>query len=299
MNETPSNNLQKPSSLHIGGFLRNFFKRFRFYGKQPKIGVALGSGAGRGVAHIGVLTTLRRLGFPISFLSGSSAGSLVGALYAGGIENESLEKCGLEYGWRDAGRLNYVPKMGLASNDRLTEYLEEHIGNPSFEDLRIPFFVVTTNLSTGKICVFNKGPVNPAVRASCAIPGVFAPVEIDGELYCDGGLLSKLPCRVLREAGADIVVGVQLNRFVTNKVPSNVLEVIIRGLEVATMSQVHADIEAADLIIEPILDDLNEFGFNENPTVIERGKQATLSAIENWPHRKLFLSADLSGESRV
>ena len=274
--------------------LREIWKGFQEWagrlGRKPKIGIALGGGAAWGVAHIGVLTALQELDIPISYLSGTSSGSFVGALYAGGIIGKDLDQCGLQYRWRDAGRLHYLPKIGLASNDRMTAYLESKIGHPRFEDLRLPFYVMATNLKTGKLRVFNQGPVIPAVRASCAVPGIFAPVEIEGDLYCDGGLLSRIPCRILREAGADLVIGVELGILGVEKNVGNIFEVIKRAFDITALNQVNHETAAADLMIRPNLTDLNEFAFNQNEILIERGKEATVKQLKHWDMQKFALS---------
>ena len=247
--------------------------------KKPKIGLALGAGAARGVAHIGVLSVLKELDIHIDYLSGCSSGSFVGSLFAGGIEGEALELCGRQYRWRDAGRLNYLPKMGLATNARMASYLQKKIGNPTFEELRLPFFVVATNLTSGRRRVFNTGPVIPAVMASCALPGIFAPVEIDGELYCDGGLVDRIPSDVVRAAGADIVIAVELTALNHRSPPSSIYEVIRRALDIALNSQIEYSRNGSDLVIRPVVDDINEFEFHKNDLLIDRGKQAAVALL--------------------
>ena len=267
----------------VRALLDRFSEWIRRLGRTPRIGLALGSGASWGVAHIGVLSAFHELNIPISFLSGTSSGSLVGALYAGGLEGPPLEAYGKEYRWSDAGRLRYFPKMGLASNERMGEYLEKRIGKPLLENLRIPFQVVATDLQSGKPRVFNKGPVIPAVLASCAIPGIFEPVEIEGRLYCDGGLVDPLPCRILKEAGADMVIGVELSAmFEKRKRPSTIVEVISRALEIALIRPLASENQPADLIIRPNLDDIREFGFDQNDLLIQRGKQEALDRLRQW-----------------
>jgi NTE family protein len=250
--------------------------------RKPRVGLALGSGSAWGVAHIGVLSVLSEMGIEIDYLSGSSAGAFVGALCAGGVCGEDLEECGRKYSWRDAGRISYIPRMGLATNERMAEYLRRLIGKPNFEDLKLPFYVTATNLNTGKLEIFNRGPVIPAVRASCAIPGIFAPIEIAEQLYCDGGLLSNLPCKVLRDAGADFVIGVQLGTHPRTQKLESIFEVITRALEIALYGENAREIEAADLLIQPRVNDLNEFGFDQNDILIERGKQAAYQQLRDW-----------------
>jgi len=281
-----------------GSMVRNLWERFQDwinrFGKRPKIGLALGSGASWGVAHIGVLSVLQDLKIPISYLSGSSSGSFVGALYAGGIQGKELEACGVAYGWRDAGKLNYVPKMGLASNIRMAAYLQKRIGDPNFKDLGLPFYVVATNLTKGQLKIFNDGPVIPAVRASCALPGIFEPVEIDSELYCDGGILNRLPYEVLRKEGADLVIGVELSTSLEKR-PTDIFEVINRSFDIARWAQAKVDPQEADVVIRPNVSGISEFAFNRNTVLIERGREAAFDQLKNW-HQLQAASAEPQAE---
>ncbi len=283
-NQVPQNVSERVESPQSGVGVKNLWEWLQDWvhrlGKKPKIGLALGSGAAWGVAHVGVLSVFRELNVSISYLSGSSAGSFVGAMYAGGVEGGALEACGRDYSWRDAGRLNYIPRMGLATNERMVSYLQKRIGNPRFGELRVPFYVAATALTTGQLKFFNEGPVIPAVRASCAIPGIFAPIQIDGELYCDGGLLNKVPCEILREAGADVVIGVELCTYTKQAPPANIFEVITRAFDIALFRQTSSDNQVADLIIRPKVDGLYEFGFDQNGVLIERGKQAASNQLK-------------------
>ena len=269
-----------------GSVTKKLWERFqewvRRLGRKPKIGLALGSGGAWGVAHIGVLSVFHELEIPIAYLSGCSAGAFVGALYAGGVEGAALDVCGRTYGWRDAARLRLPPKMGLASNERMAAYLKKRIGEPRFDQLRLPFYVAATNLSTGRERVFQDGEVIPVVRASCAIPGVFEPVEINGELYCDGGLTNRLPCEVLRTAGADVVIGVELGRNETTWRPRNMSEVIGRAIDIVTADLAEEDAKAADLLIRPQLAGLSEFDFDHNQLLMARGREAALTELTRW-----------------
>jgi len=254
-------------------------------GRPPKIGLALGSGASFGVVHIGVLSVFHDFNIPIAYLSGCSSGAFVGVLYAGGVEGKALEKCGEEYGWLDTARFA-LPKMGLATNAQMRDYLLKRIGNTTFEKLRLPFYAVATNLKTGTLKTFHSGPVIPAIRASCAMPGIFSPIKINGELYCDGGILMKIPCTVLRDAGADFIIAVDLVHAQQKRSPKNIIEVIRRSADIAATVQVQTELESADLVIKPILPDLNKFGFNHNAIQIERGKQAAIDALSLWLKNK-------------
>jgi NTE family protein len=250
------------------------------------------------VAHIGVLSVLEELKIPISYLSGSSSGSFVGALYAGGVQGKALEACGLTYGWRDAGKLNYVPKMGLASNIRMASYLQKRIGNPDFKDLRIPFYTVATNLTKGRSKIFSDGPVIPAVRASCAMPGIFEPVEIGGELFCDGGILNRLPYEILRKEGADLIIGVELSTSLEKR-PTDIFEVINRSFDIARFAQNKADSQEADLIIRPNVTGISEFAFNRNSILIERGREAAFDLLKNWHELQAAVEPQTEPEGRI
>jgi len=198
------------------------------------------------------------------------------------VEGAALDVCGRDYGWRDAARLRLPPKMGLASNERMAAYLKKRIGEPRFDQLRLPFYVVATNLSTGRERVFHDGAVIPAVRGSCAIPGVFEPVEIDGELYCDGGLVDRLPCEVLRMAGADVVIGVELGRNETTWRPRNISEVIGRAIDIVTAGRDETEAKSADLLIQPKLAGLSEFDFDHNQILMALGREAALTGLTRW-----------------
>ena len=273
--------MEKENNQPSGKFLRWIQSRTRRVLRKPRIGLALGSGGAWGVAHIGVLSALQELKVPISYLSGSSSGSIVGAMYAAGVEGKAMESFGREYSWRDAASLTYFPKMGLATNNRLVSYLKDRIGNPDFEDLELPFYVPVTHLTSGRLRMIHQGPVLPAVQASCAIPGVFSPVEIDSELYCDGGLLNKIPCKILKEAGADLVIAVELSSS-NPKPPANIFEVINRALDIALIGQTRLDLQSADLIIRPDVNGLSEFVLDQNEVLIERGKQAAHKQLGPW-----------------
>lgn len=177
--------------------------------QRKRVGLALGGGGARGMAHVGVIRVLEQAGIPIDCIAGTSAGSVVGAAYAAGIRDERLMDLALHLRWRQIARLIW-PREGLVSFDRLESYLIDTAGDLTFADLQMPYAAVAANLATGKQVVLTSGRVAPAVRASCSVPGVVTPIEIDGVRLVDGGIANNLPITVVRDLGADVVIAVGL-----------------------------------------------------------------------------------------
>jgi len=177
-----------------------------------KIGVALGSGGARGLAHIGVLKALVEQEIEISYISGSSMGALVGAVYACSLSIEQLEAMSADFTWRKMFRLFMpsMPRSGLIDGAKIVQLLEENINREDFSDLQIPLAVDTTDVENGELITITKGKIVPAVRASISIPIIFRPIEIDGRVLVDGGLVSPVPVKTLRDMGADYVIAVNV-----------------------------------------------------------------------------------------
>lgn len=179
-------------------------------GKPPGLGIALGGGGMKGWAHVGVLSVLERLGLKPDVLAGCSAGALVGAYYAYGYSIAEMQQFMREQQTSSLFSLR-LDGLGLLSTDAFREYLREHLGDCTFADLKIPYYVVATDLETGREVVLNRGPVVEALLASSAMPGIFAPVRHHGRLLIDGGLSNNLPVSALVAHGARYTVGVRLH----------------------------------------------------------------------------------------
>ena len=188
---------------------------------QPELGLALGGGGMRGWAHIGVLSVLERYGLRPGVVAGCSAGALIGAFYAFGYSVEQMKQLMREQRTRALFSLRF-DGQGLISNEPLREYLRYHLQDCRFEDLPVPFYVVATDLESGKEVIFSRGPVVDAILASSAIPGIFAPVEINGRLLVDGGLCNNVPVSPLVHHGARYTIAVRLHRESTALEPSPV-----------------------------------------------------------------------------
>jgi NTE family protein len=182
---------------------------------RPKIGLALGSGGARGLAHIGVLKVLEEHGIPIDFIAGSSMGAMLGGFYAAGVSVKAIEKMALGTDWLRILSIFADPSLdkGLIGGEKVKAFIESYVGGKNFEDCRIPFQVVATDLKTGEIVTLDKGQMAPAIRASISIPLVFKPVEINGRMLTDGALSAPVPVETVRSMGADLVVAVNLDKY--------------------------------------------------------------------------------------
>jgi len=177
-----------------------------------KVGLALGSGGARGLAHVGVIKALQEAGVPVDVIAGSSMGALVGAAYASNLSVDGLEEFSREFTWRSMFRL-FLPTIsreGLIDGKKIKEILQEKIGCRTFEELRLPLALETTDLETGELYTLTQGDLISAVRASISIPLVFTPVRLDGRILVDGGLVSPVPVKSARLLGADFVIGVNV-----------------------------------------------------------------------------------------
>jgi len=181
--------------------------------KRPKIGLALGSGGSRGLAHIGVIKALEENNIPIDFIAGSSIGAMAGGFYAAGLSIKKMEEISLETNWRRMFSLvDPHLKQGLISGEKVKTFIEGYVDGKKIEDCKIPFVAVATDLKTGEIVILNKGEMAQAIRASISIPLVFKPVEIDGKTLADGGLSAPVPVEIVRGMGADIIIAINLDK---------------------------------------------------------------------------------------
>ncbi|MGD8627133.1 MAG: patatin-like phospholipase family protein [Anaerolineae bacterium] len=196
---------------------------------RKKLGLALGGGGARGMAHVGILQVLAREGIPIDCIAGTSAGSLVGAAYAAGLGVDRLLELALDIRWRDLGRLVW-PGDGLVSFDRMEAFLVGQLGDLSFADLQIAYAAVAADLDTGRQVILRRGRLAPAVQASCSVPGLVTPVELDGRLLTDGGVVNNLPISVVREMGADVVLAVGLGDPTTGR-PHGARAILLWAME--------------------------------------------------------------------
>jgi NTE family protein len=204
---------------------------------RKRLGLALSGGGARGVAHVGFLHVLDREGIPIDCIAGASAGSLAGAAYAGGIRGTELVELARQVRWRDLARPDRS-RRGLFHLGPLEAFLVQHLGDVTFGDLELPYAALAADPGNGELVVLKEGRLAPAVCASCAVPGVFVPVDVGGRILVDGGVINNLPISAVRALGADVVVGVGL--FAPPDEPP------CRALDILTAAVDHLLLQAGD-----------------------------------------------------
>lgn len=260
----------------------NLYSRFRLAEQpnlRPGIGLALGGGFARGYAHLGVLRVFEEHQIPISYISGSSMGSILGTAYASGTPLSRIIENGREIRFRDFARWR-VSRFGLASNERLGALLQRFFDSRQFEDLEVPTAIVATDLGTGDPVVFKQGSLADAIRASCAFPGLFEPVQIGTRYLADGGLVAPVPTRAARELGAEIVVGISVGLHDGQQgAPTNIFQVVSRAVSAAQKHQVEAWERYADLVLRPSVQELAWDDFKRIDQAIDAGAFAARSAL--------------------
>lgn len=261
---------------------------------RKKVGLALGGGAARGLAHIGVLEVLQKEGIPIDMIAGTSAGALVGAMYAQGKNADLIKEEALSIDRRRiVGLLDLtIPRSGLIEGRRLNNFLRKTVGGDiKFSDLKIPLSVVATDIITGEEVVIKEGPVLEAVRASIAIPIVFTIAKHKGRYLVDGGLVNPVPVKVLREMGADLVIAVNVipdpverahymgSEPTKARKEPDIFHVITQSIYIATYNLVKTALKDADAVIEPYVVHVHPHEFSRAQECIMRGEIAAQNAI--------------------
>jgi NTE family protein len=254
----------------------NFYtlSQFSDAGSENKyrVGVALCGGVAYGVAQIGVLKALEEAGIHVDCIAGTSAGAIIAAAYASGIPLSRIEEIGIQTGW---GQLfSFRPsRKGLVSSGPIEEYIHKNLKVATFEELKKPLAVVTTDLCSGEEVVFTHGPLDKAVRASCSIPGVYTPVELEGHQLADGGMAENVPVKALKNLGADVVIAVNL--FGHHQVfppATNVFQIMMRVWYFFVQEE-SAWRENADIIIEPDMRLFDLFDFSAGKEMIAVGEK--------------------------
>jgi NTE family protein len=251
----------------------------------PKIGLALGGGFARGIAHIGVLKVLEEEGIPVHMIAGTSVGSLMGAAYCSGVSIPELEDLAEKVRFTTFARWT-LSRYGFASNDRMIAFLKRILKTHTFEEMRIPLGVTATDFNTGGGTVFTSGPVIDPIRASCAYPGMFLPVEIGGRWMVDGMLSHPVPSRPLRAMGADRVIAVHLKgQWSKNTAPRHMLDVVGQSFAIAQDMMSTVWRSAADVVIEPDVAGFDYDDFKRSGQLIKVGElamRAALPEVRKW-----------------
>jgi NTE family protein len=244
----------------------------------PAIGLALGGGFARGIAHVGVLKVLEEEGIPIRMIAGTSVGALIGAAYCSGLTIAELEELCHKVRFTTFARWT-LSRYGFASNDRMVAFLAQTLKAERFEELRIPLAVAATDFNTGEGAVFRSGPIIDPVRASCAYPGMFLPVEIGGRWLVDGMLSHPVPTRPLREMGAERVLAVHLKGQWSKTAPRHLFDVIGQSFAIAQDMLGPVWRSAANLVIEPDVAGFDYDDFKRAGELIHVGELAMRGAL--------------------
>ncbi|NHC07793.1 patatin-like phospholipase family protein [Azonexus fungiphilus] len=246
--------------------------------RKPKIGLALGGGAARGFAHIGVIKMLEAQGIVPDYVVGTSAGAVVGALYAGGFDAFAMQKLAIQLDetlfadWTLRG-------PGLLKGEALQSFVNKHLRQRPLERLKLPFGAVATDLNSGERVFFRTGDSGMAVRASAAVPGIFQPVAINGRLYVDGGLTSPVPVRAAREMGADFVIAVDISAIPDGQPVDSMSAILWQTTTIMGGVIGKSELAGADVVIRPRLPYVKSWDFAARHEAMIEGERAALAAL--------------------
>lgn len=250
-------------------------------GVRPSVALVLGGGSARGFSHIGLLKALYEEGIPVDYIVGTSMGSVIGGLHAAGLSVDELAYLATHANLGELFESLVPPRGGLVGTARFERFLDALVDGLTLGETAIPYYSVATHLQTGKETVFGPGPiaVSRAILASMAIPGIFPPVEIDGEYYVDGGIASLVPVRAARELGADVVIAVDVRRSVEPVRPDDVIAVLDLALDHLLAANVEAQIGLADVVVRPELESDSYMEYDEAESFIAEGYRAAREAM--------------------
>jgi NTE family protein len=256
--------------------------------KPPKLGLALGGGAARGFAHIGVLQVLEEEGIKPTLVVGTSAGSVVASFYASGKTGQQLQ-------WladsMDESQFtdwaNPFTGRGMLRGEALGKYINSQLNGMKIEDMKMPLGIVATDLRTGDGILFRRGDVATAVRASSAVPSVFEPVQIGGKDYVDGGLVSPVPVRYARQMGAEVVLAIDISSRPEDAKTTDMLKVLLQTFSIMGKSISQLELAQADVVVRPALPDVGSTEFSARKKSIEAGRAAMKQAL---PQLKALLA---------
>ncbi len=252
-----------------------FFNPF----KKKKVGLALSGGGARGLAHIGVLKVFHDHRIPIDYIAGTSAGSLIGSLFAGGVNITTMMEIASKVKWKNFFRI-VLSKSGLVSSEEIENFVISLIGKKTFSEMDIPFACIAVDIKNGEKIVLNKGEVYKAVRASCSFPWMYIPYKFGHNLLVDGVLEENLPSKTVKQMGADIVIGVDVIPRI-EKVESfeNILEIFDRSLDIFILNQNKSPNKDCDILITPVKEKITSLELDKAGYLVELGEKAAKEAL--------------------
>lgn len=252
---------------------------------RPRIGIAMGGGFARGLAHVGILHVLEAEGIPIDFVAGTSVGAVMGAMYCSGVSVKEMIEIAHLVRFRDFARWT-VSRFGFCTNDRMAPFLRKLMKCSTFEELKVPLAVTATDFVTGEGVVFRTGSLIDAIRASCAYPGMFLPIQHNGRLLIDGLLAYPVPAKPVRDMGAERVISVYLSaHWVDRKGPRHVFDVIGQCFSIAQARMCESWKAQSDVVIEPNVSAFSYDAFERAPEIIRMGEESVrplIPTIKRW-----------------
>jgi NTE family protein len=246
--------------------------------RVPRLGLALGGGAARGFAHIGVIQVLEENGYHPQLVAGTSAGSLVAALYAAGNDGRALQRLASEM---DESAITdwTFPLRGVIKGEALANFVRQQTSGKTIEQMALPLGIVATDLGSGEPVLFRRGDTGTAVRASSAVPSVFQPVRIGNREYVDGGLASPVPVRFAREMGAEVVIAVDISTPPSGQAPQEAMSMLLQTFAIMGRSINNWELRSADVVIRPQLNGMKGADFAGRMKAIEAGRAAAAAAL--------------------
>lgn len=264
--------------------------------RAPRIGLALGGGAARGFAHVGVIQVLESHGIRPDVVVGTSAGSLVAALYASGKSPAALERAALDM--EEATIADWTLPLfsrGVLRGEALARYVNQQVGGRLLQDMALPLGIVATDLSTGAAVLFQRGDTGTAVRASSAVPGVFLPVNISGHDHVDGGLVAPVPVRQAREMGAEFVIAVDISSAPEGQATTDAVRVMLQTFTIMGQSINRYALTEADWVVRPALAGVGSADFAARQRSMVAGRQAMEAALPALKAKLLLARRPLNG----
>ncbi len=254
--------------------------------KPPRIGLALGGGAARGFAHIGVIQVLEEQGVRPDLVVGTSAGSLVAAMYASG--KSGVEMGSLAESMDESAITDWMfPGRGMLRGEALANYVRKMTGGKLIEQMKMPLGIVATDLGNGQPVLFQRGDTGLAVRASSAVPAVFQPVPINGREYVDGGLVAPVPVRFARQMGAEFVIAVDISAAPEGNATTDTMRLLLQTFAIMGRSINHFELREADVVLRPKLAGVSSADFSARKRAIAAGREAAIASLNDLRARVL------------
>ena len=267
--------------------------------KRPKIGVTLSAGGLRGFSHVGTMDVLMESGLPVDYMTGTSMGCIVGALFSAGVSQERMRGLAddmplsaLSSDLTLIGALKFLLNDKLFSSEKFQKFIDSEVGGVYYEDLNIPFACVSADIKTGEKVIFDSGPVARGVRASMNLPGIFAPVEYRQRFLVDGGVVDYMPVDIVREMGADWVLAVFALPDYSKNVPSTIMGYVLRTADLRGAYLTTNAEKSANFVIASRVGDIKATDIKETAEAVDIGAKATIKALDDMKENLLLFSVD-------